>query len=194
MFQFLAVAFFDTQFTLDMCAKFYLFEPVTTMVLVSLCSAVHVIRIHAIYDKSRAILGGLGAVLLLQVGPLLSPSYPASIARSRQPQQWQRQRPRSMKYGSAPPKAQSSVCPAGCPSPAHLPEATPAHYFSMPDPCLLCPIAIRISFNSQQCLALRCPVGVHYRLTQHPLSSNPVLFVSFLALFISVSRSFDSID
>lgn len=68
-----------------MCAKFYLFEPVTTMVLVSLCSAVHVIRIHAIYDKSRAILGGLGAVLLLQVGPFLFPSYPASIARSRQP-------------------------------------------------------------------------------------------------------------
>lgn len=64
-----AVAFFDTKFTLDMCAKFYLFEPVTTMVLVSLCSAVHVIRVHAIYDKSRAILGGLGAVLLVQVRP-----------------------------------------------------------------------------------------------------------------------------
>lgn len=65
----LAVAFFDTKFTQDMCNKFYLFEPVTTMVLVSLCSAVHVIRVHAIYDKSRAILGGLGAVLLLQVSP-----------------------------------------------------------------------------------------------------------------------------
>lgn len=37
------------------------------MILVSLCSVVHVIRIHAIYDKSRAILGGLGAVLLFQV-------------------------------------------------------------------------------------------------------------------------------
>ena len=65
----LAVAFFDTKFTQEMCSKFYLFEPVTTMVLVSLCSAVHVIRVHAIYDKSRAILGGLGAVLLLQVSP-----------------------------------------------------------------------------------------------------------------------------
>jgi len=58
-----------------MCSKFYLFEPVTTMVLVSLCSAVHVIRVHAIYDKSRAILGGLGAVLLLQVRPFLSSVY-----------------------------------------------------------------------------------------------------------------------
>ena len=65
-----AVAFFDTKFTLDMCANFYLFEPITTMVLVSLCSVVHVIRVHAIYDKSRAILGGLGAVLLVQVSLL----------------------------------------------------------------------------------------------------------------------------
>jgi hypothetical protein len=32
-----------------MCAKFYLFEPVTAMVLVSLCSADHVIRVHAIW-------------------------------------------------------------------------------------------------------------------------------------------------
>jgi hypothetical protein len=50
-----------------MCNKFYLFEPITTMVLISFCSAVHVVRIHAIYDKSRAILGALGAVLLFQV-------------------------------------------------------------------------------------------------------------------------------
>jgi hypothetical protein len=50
-----------------MCNKFYLFEPITTMVLVTLCSAVHVVRVHAIYDKSRAVLGGLGAVLLVQV-------------------------------------------------------------------------------------------------------------------------------
>jgi hypothetical protein len=62
-----AVAFFDTQFTLDMCNKFYLFEPICTMILIALCSAVHVIRIHAIYDKSRPILAGLGALLLIQV-------------------------------------------------------------------------------------------------------------------------------
>ena len=45
------------------------------MILMSLCSTVHVVRVHAIYDKSRAILGGLGAVLLFQVSLLsLSPS------------------------------------------------------------------------------------------------------------------------
>lgn len=37
------------------------------MILVALCSAVHVIRIHAIYDKSRPILAGLSALLLIQV-------------------------------------------------------------------------------------------------------------------------------
>ncbi len=73
-FPYPAVAFFDTKFSLDMCNKFYLFEPVTTMILVSLCSTVHVVRVHAIYDKSRAVLGGLGAVLLFQVS--LPPSAP----------------------------------------------------------------------------------------------------------------------
>jgi energy-converting hydrogenase Eha subunit C len=62
-----AVAFFDTQFTLDMCNKFYLFEPICTMILVALCSAVHVIRIH---DKSRPILARLG-LLLIYLGVLL---------------------------------------------------------------------------------------------------------------------------
>ena len=64
-----------------MCNKFYLFEPITTMVLISLCSIVHVVRVHAIYDKSRAILGGLGAVLLVQV----SLPYLSHILRSTQP-------------------------------------------------------------------------------------------------------------
>jgi hypothetical protein len=62
-----AVAFFDTKFTQEMCQKFYLFEPICTMILIALCSAVHVIRIHAIYDKSRPLLAGLAAMLLVQV-------------------------------------------------------------------------------------------------------------------------------
>lgn len=66
-FTVVGVAFFDTAFTLDMCTKFYLFEPICTMILIALCSAVHVLRIHAIYDKSRPILAALGALLLIQV-------------------------------------------------------------------------------------------------------------------------------
>ncbi|CAG7852073.1 SubName: Full=Uncharacterized protein {ECO:0000313/EMBL:CCA74902.1} [Serendipita indica DSM 11827] len=62
-----AVAFFDTKFTRKMCNKFYLFEPICTMVLIALCSSVHVNRIHAIYDKSRPILAGLAALLLVQI-------------------------------------------------------------------------------------------------------------------------------
>jgi hypothetical protein len=62
-----AVAFFDTKFTREMCNKFYLFEPICTMILIALCSSVHVIRIHAIYDKSRPILAGLAALLLVQI-------------------------------------------------------------------------------------------------------------------------------
>jgi hypothetical protein len=70
----LAVAFFDTKFTQNMCDKFYLFEPICTMILIALCAAVHVIRIHAIYDKSRPILAGLSAMLLVQVS-LISTLY-----------------------------------------------------------------------------------------------------------------------
>ncbi|KAG8825731.1 hypothetical protein FRC19_010648 [Serendipita sp. 401] len=66
-FTIVAVAFFDTKFTRDMCNKFYLFEPICTMILIALCSSVHVIRIHAIYDKSRPILAGLAALLLVQL-------------------------------------------------------------------------------------------------------------------------------
>jgi len=62
-----AVAFFDTKFTQSMCQQFYLFEPIVTAVLVTLCSIVHAIRIYAIYDKNMSLLGGLGALLLVQV-------------------------------------------------------------------------------------------------------------------------------
>lgn len=62
-----AVAFFDTKFTASMCQSFYLFEPIVTAVLITLCSIVHAIRIYAIYDKNMTLLGSLGVYLLFQV-------------------------------------------------------------------------------------------------------------------------------
>jgi hypothetical protein len=67
-----------------MCDKFYLFEPICTAILLASASgacanstalyqllisyaAIHVIRVHAIYEKSRPILFGLGALFALQV-------------------------------------------------------------------------------------------------------------------------------
>lgn len=50
-----------------MCQRFYLFEPIMTAILVSTCSAVHLVRIRAIYDKSNTITGLLGGLLCLQV-------------------------------------------------------------------------------------------------------------------------------
>ncbi|CAE6351667.1 unnamed protein product [Rhizoctonia solani] len=62
------VAFFDTKWSFERCQSFYLFEPIVTMCLVSLCSVVALIRLHAIFDHSKAVLGGLGMLLILQVG------------------------------------------------------------------------------------------------------------------------------
>ena len=62
-----AVAFFDTSFTQTQCSHFYLFEPIATAFLVSACSIVHVIRVHAIYDKSRTVLLSLSGLFALQV-------------------------------------------------------------------------------------------------------------------------------
>lgn len=62
-----AVAFFDTKWTTEMCQKFFLFEPIVTAILVSIAAAVHLIRIRAIYDRSNEITGILGALLLLQI-------------------------------------------------------------------------------------------------------------------------------
>ena len=50
-----------------MCQRFYLFEPILTAILVSICSLIHLVRIRAIYDKSNQITGFLGALLLVQV-------------------------------------------------------------------------------------------------------------------------------
>jgi len=62
-----AVAFFDTHWTTEMCQSFFLFEPILTGILVSACSAVHLVRIRAIYDKSNQITGILGVLLLVQI-------------------------------------------------------------------------------------------------------------------------------
>ncbi|KAI0051095.1 hypothetical protein FA95DRAFT_1486048 [Auriscalpium vulgare] len=61
------VAFFDSDWSRSMCTSFYLFEPICTAILLAACSAVHVIRIHAIYDKSRTLLFALGGLLGFQV-------------------------------------------------------------------------------------------------------------------------------
>ncbi|CAL1713300.1 unnamed protein product [Somion occarium] len=58
------VAFFDTKWTHE---SFFLFEPICTAIILAICSMVHVIRIHAIYDKSRTILVGMGSLLAIQV-------------------------------------------------------------------------------------------------------------------------------
>lgn len=66
-FAIVAVAFFDTKFTETQCNHFYLFEPICTAILVSLCSLVHVIRISAIYKDNMAVKYGMSALLALQV-------------------------------------------------------------------------------------------------------------------------------
>ena len=62
-----AVAFFDTNWTQDMCQDFFLFEPICTAILLAACSLIHVIRLHAIYEKNRNVLFGMGGLLALQV-------------------------------------------------------------------------------------------------------------------------------
>ncbi|GLB38498.1 hypothetical protein LshimejAT787_0503630 [Lyophyllum shimeji] len=66
-FVIVAVAFFDTKWSQDSCQKFYLFEPICTAILLAVTSAVHVIRIHAIYDKNRAILLTMGSLFAIQI-------------------------------------------------------------------------------------------------------------------------------
>ncbi|KAI0075051.1 hypothetical protein K474DRAFT_1685471 [Panus rudis PR-1116 ss-1] len=66
-FTIVGVAFFDTKWSQDTCEKFFLFEPICTAILLAVCSTVHVIRIHAIYEKSRAVLIGMGSLLAVQI-------------------------------------------------------------------------------------------------------------------------------
>lgn len=62
-----AVAFFDTKWTQEMCQSFYLFEPIATAILLAAASAVHVMRIKAIYDDDKRVLGGMSALFAIQV-------------------------------------------------------------------------------------------------------------------------------
>ncbi|KAI0822333.1 hypothetical protein BC628DRAFT_1340914 [Trametes gibbosa] len=66
-FTVVGVAFFDTKWSQAQCSHFFLFEPICTAILLAACSVVHLIRIHAIYEKSRSILFGMGGLLALQV-------------------------------------------------------------------------------------------------------------------------------
>ncbi|KAG7088482.1 hypothetical protein E1B28_012470 [Marasmius oreades] len=66
-FTIVAVAFFDAKWSLASCQKFFLFEPICTAILLAAASAVHVIRIHAIYEQSRQVLFGMGGLFAVQV-------------------------------------------------------------------------------------------------------------------------------
>ncbi|KAI9509219.1 hypothetical protein F5148DRAFT_1347992 [Russula earlei] len=66
-FVIVGVAFFDSGWSRSACQRFFLFEPICTAVLLATCSAVHVIRVHGIYDKNRSVLYGLGSLLALQI-------------------------------------------------------------------------------------------------------------------------------
>jgi hypothetical protein len=67
VFIIVAVEFFDTDWSQTTCQKSYLFEPIATAILLAICSLAHVIRIYAIYDKSRSILALMGALWAVQV-------------------------------------------------------------------------------------------------------------------------------
>ncbi|KAJ3564563.1 hypothetical protein NP233_g8216 [Leucocoprinus birnbaumii] len=62
-----AVAFFDTKWSQATCQRFFLFEPICTAILLAAASAVHVIRVTAIYDKHRGVLAGMGSLFAVQV-------------------------------------------------------------------------------------------------------------------------------
>ncbi|KAJ7644093.1 hypothetical protein FB45DRAFT_783874 [Roridomyces roridus] len=66
-FAIVAVGFFDTKWSISTCEKFYLFEPICTAILLAAASAVHVVRIHAIYDRNRTVLMGMGSLFAIQV-------------------------------------------------------------------------------------------------------------------------------
>lgn len=66
-FTIVAVAFFDTKWSQETCQQFYLFEPICTAFLIAASSAAHAIRVYGIFDKSRTILYGMGALLGLQI-------------------------------------------------------------------------------------------------------------------------------
>ncbi|KZV61034.1 hypothetical protein PENSPDRAFT_659197 [Peniophora sp. CONT] len=66
-FVIVGVAFFDTDFSQSMCQNFYLFEPICTAILLACCSFVHVMRVYAIHDQNRRVLGIMSALLAVQI-------------------------------------------------------------------------------------------------------------------------------
>ncbi|KAF9533283.1 hypothetical protein CPB83DRAFT_846184 [Crepidotus variabilis] len=62
-----AVAFFNSTWPRSACDKFYLFEPICTAILLAATSAVHVIRINAIYEHKRPVLGLMSGLYALQI-------------------------------------------------------------------------------------------------------------------------------
>ncbi|KAI0785233.1 hypothetical protein C8Q75DRAFT_723082 [Abortiporus biennis] len=66
-FTIVGVAFFDTKWSQATCSHFFLFEPICTAILMAMCSFVHVVRIHAIYEKNRTVLYGMGSLLAAQI-------------------------------------------------------------------------------------------------------------------------------
>ena len=53
--------------SIQTCSHFYLFEPICTAILLAVCSAVHVLRIYAIYGNSRRVLGLMSGLFAAQV-------------------------------------------------------------------------------------------------------------------------------
>ena len=51
----------------QMCQRFYLFEPICTAILLACCSFVHVLRVYAIHDQNRKVLGVMSALLAVQI-------------------------------------------------------------------------------------------------------------------------------
>ncbi|KAJ3828790.1 hypothetical protein EV361DRAFT_808971 [Lentinula raphanica] len=66
-FTIVAVAFFDTKWSQATCQHFFLFEPICTAILLAATSAVHLIRMNAIYDQARPVLFGMGALYAVQI-------------------------------------------------------------------------------------------------------------------------------
>ncbi|THG98502.1 hypothetical protein EW026_g3689 [Hermanssonia centrifuga] len=66
-FTIVGVAFFDTKWSQETCSHFFLFEPICTAILLAVCSAVHVIRINAIYDKDRRVFTPMVALYAIQI-------------------------------------------------------------------------------------------------------------------------------
>ncbi|KAG8907849.1 hypothetical protein FRB99_002022 [Tulasnella sp. 403] len=66
-FTIVAVAFFDSKFSSNQCENFYLFEPIVSAFLLCVASFSLAVRLYAIWDKSKIVMGVLGSLLFLQI-------------------------------------------------------------------------------------------------------------------------------